>query len=91
MSVVSRRACTASSEASQCAKDESALRSVGGAHAGTSARGSCVGASAIYVGSLVGVVRANWEVKGKTYLWWGLFASADSIVKARVAQDRLVL
>ena len=45
----------------------------------------------MYVGSLVGVVRASWEVKGKTHVWWGLFASADSIVKARVAQDRLVL
>jgi hypothetical protein len=40
VSAASRGACTASREASQCANEESALRSAGGAHAGTCARGS---------------------------------------------------
>ncbi len=44
-------------------------------------------------GSLVSVVRTQSGRRGErgTYVWWGLFACADGVVQARVAQDRLVL
>ena len=93
MSAVSRGACTASSEVSQCAKEVRASRSVEGSQAGTCARGSWM--TRVWFVSLPSCFNVDKgqrpgeeekEVGGGvvlvTYVFWGLFTCADGVMQA---------